>query len=72
MTQMKVDFMDAFSRVVKAEVESVIEQEIKEAEQRIYSRLRKSADNLALDVLAEYNIQQNHEHLVITVKKLNT
>lgn len=64
---------DAFSLMLheatRREVERLVAEEIEEATKRVADKMRAAADNIALSLLAHYDISQMREHIIITVKK---
>ena len=64
---------DAIDKEVRERVRAVVDEEItravESATKRIESRIKQSADTMALNILGMYDVAQARDHIVITVKK---
>jgi len=65
----KLDLERVIQGAVKSRLAEIIEEEAEKTAERIAERMRGEADRLALQVFSLYELSQNRENLVITVKK---
>jgi hypothetical protein len=61
--------LNMFHQGVTAEVERIIQDEIKKTVERVNEQLRNSADIIALKMFQYYDIEKMNNGLVITVRK---
>lgn len=64
-----MNFLNLINAAVREEMAKVIDEEVTAAQARIADRIRQSADKLALQVLAQYDVENKADRLIITVKK---
>ena len=68
----KNDFYQAITKAVSQhvadKVNEIVEDAAEKAKRRIMAEVRKSAAQLALNLLSEYNIRYDQQNLIITVR----
>ena len=66
------DFYQAITKAVSQhvadKVNEIVEDAAEKAKERVMAEVRKSAAQLALNLLSEYNIRYDQQNLIITVK----